>query len=595
MKGGRFFQSDRAVAIAVFIAMLFLVPAVSTLSAWFTHDDWYLMDEGTILYASYRSSLGEIPHTELPYFYTGGLEILLGYVFQLFGGTFAVARWTLGLNMAATAALTYLISRNLTIDKAIAACFAVAATAIAFGMNFHVYPAWYSGTLLLLALLLLWHGLQTTAKHRWLILSGVCLGLASSMKQTSGLYALFAFVICILLVSGQVSLLPSPRRMQSSLRLNTMFSAFVATPLVMLTFFVILLRSQLTFLNAVMFLTAPLVIIALSVRSVVLAWRNSSTAEKFLANVQTSLVPLVVGVALGFLPLVLLYVSQGGVEQLIGDSFINIRQVFANRYSVFKFAEEEATSNPFVFIRWLTLFVLPIAAALIGFFHSMRSRHSEQSLLLLLNSALIAFLYFTLYPIAIRMYVLFLAPLVTISAAYFADKVLKKFFTSKAFRASVVVALFAFLVVMYLGSRSLGGDLHLIADTKAGLLDDHFGNALVSQGAIDYLKPVLQYIDRRPEEESFVGFDVFQKLIAFVTRRKIHTDYLQRHYFFEITHDDFAALKHLAEDKQIDIIVIGKRYLSHSPPESALFEYMNKNYSLALDSRTHLVYQRIPQ
>jgi hypothetical protein len=193
------------------------------------------------------------------------------------------------------------------------------------------------------------------------------------------------------------------------------------------------------------------------------------------------------------------------------------------------------------------------------------------------------------------MYVLFLAPLVTISAAYFADKVLKKFFTSKAFRASVVVALFAFLVVMYLGSRSLGGDLHSIADTKAGLLDDHFGNALVSQAAIDYLTPVLQYIERRPEEESFVGFDVFQKLIAFVTRKKIHTDYLQRHYFYEITPDDFAALKHLAEDKQIDIIVIGKRYLSHSPPENALFEYMNKNYSLALDSRTHLVYQRIPQ
>jgi hypothetical protein len=117
----------------------------------------------------------------------------------------------------------------------------------------------------------------------------------------------------------------------------------------------------------------------------------------------------------------------------------------------------------------------------------------------------------------------------------------------------------------------------------------------VSQTAIDYLRPVLGYIESRPPEESFVSFDVFQKLIAFVTRRNIHTDYLQRLYFHEVTSDDFVALKHLAEDKKIDIIVIGKRYLSNSRSEHILFDYLNKNHSLVIDNQTHLVYQRIRQ
>jgi len=586
-------QSETGVAIAISIAILFVVPAVSTLSAWFTHGDWYLMDEGTILYAAYRSSLGELPHTEIPYFYTGGLEILLGIVFRIFGSTFAVARWTLGVNMALTAALTYLISRKLSVGKTIAACFAVIATTLAYGMNFHIYPAWYGSTCLLLALLFMWNGLQT-GERRWLLVAGVCLGVASSMKQTSGIYGLFAFVLSVLLLSG--GLFPLSVSKQPTKKTNVTLAVLAATPIATLIFFVILLRSQLTLLNVIMFLGTPLIVIAFTLRTVMVMSRSHGGAERFVSETKMVLLPVFAGFALGFLPVALIYAVQGNLGQFVGDSFINIQQAFAHRYSVFKFVEDEATSNPFVFVRWLTLFVIPIAAALIGFLYSIRNglKCGELRLLLLL-SVLIAFSYFTLYPIAIRMYVLFLLPLVTISAAYFAGIVLSRLFGSTMLRVSTVISIFVLVAMIYLGARSFSGDLDVITTTKVGLLNQHAGNALVSQETIDYLRPVLGYIEHRPTEESFVGFDVFQKLIAFVTRKKIQTDYLQRHYFNEITPDDFAALKHLAEDRKIDIVVIGRRYLSGSQPEQSLFDYLNSRYDLALDNQTHLVYQRIPK
>ncbi len=590
--------SDIVIAIVIFIAMLFLVPAISLLSVRFTSDFWYLMDEGTILYAAHRSSLGELPHIDTAYFYSGGFEILLGYVFNMFGSTLAVARWTLGVNMAATASLVYLICRRISIDWSVAAGFAVIATGLGYGMNFHIYPAWYSGTLLLIAVLFMWKGMLQRERWLWICLAGVCLGIASSLKQTSGLYGLFSFMLWVLIVTGRLPFSTARSMKHSPALLKIGATVLLSIPITILVFFVLILRSHLTLLNIAMFLTVPAIMLLYGINTVIRKWKDSpDVAGCFVSEAVQKIAALVFGAGLGLLPIFLLYIVRGGFLQFVGDSFLNIEQVAAARYSVFKFVDEAAMSNAIVFVRWLILFIAPIITALISFYVVIRKNVlNNQHQLILLISILIAVLYLTLYPIAIRMYVLFLLPLVIIAIAYCTDVILKRISTSPPVRLFVVLGMFVIIVTAYVGSRSLAGDLGRISAGAGdvGLLDQERGNVYVPKTTINYLHPVLEYLENRPQEESVVALDMFTKLVAFVSNRKIEVDYWQRHYFNEITADDFLDLKHLIEERTIDIIVIGKNHLTNARSESMLFEFLAKKYTLALDNQTHLVYQRIP-
>ncbi len=585
-------RKDFLPAAGIFVGMLLLVPFLSVLSVRFTSDDWYLMDEGTVLYTAFRSSLGAPPHIDGPYYYSGGLEVLLGSVFSLFGSTFAVARWTLGVNMGATASIVYLLCTRLSIDRATGAILAVAITAVGYAMNFHVYPAWFATTLLLIAVLLMWQGVQNR-NTLTLIATGFCLGAASALKQTAGLYGLFAFTLFTLIVGSHLR--PTITTPHGSHRVNLWLAFLAALPSAILMFFVLLLRNQLMLINVVMFLTVPAVMVVYATKSVVDVRRRSPyEAASYVHLSRRVLGSLHFGFLLGFLLLVAYFTLHGGIGKFFSEAFVNVQQAFANRYTVFKFMEDPAANNPLVMLRWFILYIIPVATAVFAFRFTTRQDRSDVRIqLLLLASITIAILFFTLYPIAIRMYVLFLFPFVAIPLAFLADAALKRVIPSSLVRSSLLITAIVLAIGAYVVGRQLAGDLPKITTGNVAVLDQKGGDVYVPQATMDYVGPVLSYLEGRPKTESFVGFDVFNKLIAFITQRKIHADYLQRHYFNEITPEDFAELRRSADENRIDTIVIGKAYLTGSLQEQILFEYLKKNYTLALNNTTHLVFQRI--
>jgi hypothetical protein len=586
------------IAVAgVFCATLALHPLVSILSNMFTFDRWYLMDEGTILYAAFRSATGFYPHLDGPYYYSGGLEIMLGWIFRCCGIAFSVARFTLATTMATTAALVFVLLTRLAIDRWLAVLFAILGTALAFGMNYHCYPAWYALPPILAAILFFWNGIRRLRpSYSYLLSAGILLGLSISVKQTMGLFTFLAFTLASFLILPQASTetsrtvsIPQGKAMRGIALLGII-------PILILVAFTVLIGSRLTLINIVMFLVVPGIYVGYSLAHL----RGLGDAPETLVVFPRILVGVVIalgtGVILGLLPLASFYALHAGLGQFIADSFLNVRGAVEGSYSEFKFVNEDATANVFVFLRWFLLFLLPLAISVIAFVISRKQTgDQERRGLLAIVSFSIAILYFTLFPIAIRMYVLFLVPLLLVPAAYSTDILLKRLMGTVWKRALVVGVGGCVLLGAYVGARSLAGDLQHIAYRGSYVLSDHTGDVALPKESYTYIEPVVRYMEARPAGESSLTVDIFNKLIGFLSQKPVLFDHLRQHHSLSITEDDLNAMVDVLRSEKVDMVVIGRDYLVDPSQEKRLERLLLPRYTIAIKNDHHIIFQKVGQ
>ena len=159
---------------------------IAALSIWTVLDrGWVPFDEGTIAQAAERVLTGELAHRDFTDPYTGGLPYWHALAMRVFGVSLLAPRYALFI-----ACLLWLPALWWLARRACGARWAGVVTVIGAWWSLPIYPAamptWYLlfGATWILVALERW---RATERIRWLVLAGLCCGVAVIIKQT-GLY-----------------------------------------------------------------------------------------------------------------------------------------------------------------------------------------------------------------------------------------------------------------------------------------------------------------------------------------------------------------------------------------------------------------------
>jgi hypothetical protein len=212
-----------------------------------------------------------------------------------------------------------------------------------------------------------------------------------------------------------------------------------------------------------------------------------------------------------------------------------------------------------------------------------------------LTSAVLAALHFTLFPVLGGIYLLYFLPLIALPFVFLFESRLKSIIAKPLGRALTLLCLLVLLTAAYLGSRLAAGDWARqdIVANEIDRLDVERGGIYMPVKYIEYITPILEYLERRPQVESLLAFDRTCEAIAFLTGRASLVDYSLKYYEHSgLSEQELSGIEHIAEEHKIDTIVIGKSFLADSQAELSLFDYLKKNYTLVLNNRTHVIYQR---
>lgn len=590
--------SDGVVATVLLLLSLALVPLVARVSAYFANEIWCLFDDTAIAYAGYRASLGEYPHIGYQYLYAGGLEILLGWTFSLFGTSLGVAQWLLGLCMACSVAASYLLYSSAGLDRVTAVASSTLMVLIGYTLNFHIFPAWFAQALVIVGILLASYAL-VNEKLGYLVAAGSCAGLASSLKQTVGVYSLLGFVLAVILIlaasgSAQEQTTKQAGRVSAFVRIR--FALLLIVPLVVAAFLLYVTRTRLTPQVFVMFLSVPMIVAATTVGMVwVRVRRKPSDLYPMVRRAERALVWLAVGFLLGFLPIVLFYATEGGLSQFASDTFIRVESEISRRFAEFDFASERLRDKPLVMLRGLVVFVSPLISVLLGVALGMRSvMHGQRrATVIVVSASVLAILYMTLFPNPNRVHVLFALPLIALAYVYGLDLLLKRVLPKSSSRAVGVLAILFVPIVLYLAARVAVGDVQKLVSDEIGVLDDDRGNIYVPLVTKDRLLPVLRYLKTRPPSESFLAFDPYNKALAFLADRPLEVDYKQRHQYREVDDADVRMTLAIVRARKVDTVVMGLETLKGTETEQELQTYLQDHYTLELTTTQYLVYQRV--
>jgi len=596
----RWQKGDFAAAVPIFACMLILVPVISKLSAHFSSEVWCLFDDGNIAYAGYRSSLGELPHMAFPYYYSGGFEIVLGLLFAVFGTSFQVAQWTLGLCMAFTGSLAYYMHSWSGIDRFNAVVSSLIAVVVSYAMNFHIFPMWFAQAMIILGILLMITG-RTRDRSLLILAAGACLGVASAMKQTAGIYAMCGFILAEALLESSDMQNAAPESLQSILwspRLRIKLGVVLLFPVVVLTLLTYVVRSHLSVLHFVMLLLFPAIIVITGVWKLwSVGTRSASMCQLLVHRYQRRVGVLVLGFTVGFLPLVALYVVNGGVVQFISDSFLGVQEVVSKRYMEFNFADTNFFESPLVLVRRLGAYLVPsvFAAACfaVSLYRMNRGSNERSTQVLMLNSVTLSTLFLMLYPNPNRVHLLFVMPMVVLPYTFLLDHVLRSRVGSSFARRVILFLVLLLPLSAYFGGKYVSGHLDGMIAREITVLDRQRGNIYLPKEMANYVAPVVNYLNSRKTSESFIGYDVYNRAYAFLTGRRIQVDYFQRHQYGELEDRDVLDIVSLSSERTIDTIVLAKSSLRNTRAEEQLFEYLSHHYTLALSTPTHVVFQRL--
>jgi hypothetical protein len=182
------------------------VVAVGVAAAWYFHLgiglslEW--TDEGQIVYPSWRVAQGALPYRDFMQLYGPSVFFLNGVLLRLFGADLSVIRVLLIVVKAAVAALAYAAARMVAPRP-----FALAAAALliaSWGAPIWVfnapYPNHYAMALILAGLVTFVAGQQRLLVA--CLVAGLCFGVASTFKQTAGLFAYIALGLVLLRRGG---------------------------------------------------------------------------------------------------------------------------------------------------------------------------------------------------------------------------------------------------------------------------------------------------------------------------------------------------------------------------------------------------------
>jgi hypothetical protein len=145
-------------------------------------------DEGHMIYSSWRTAEGALPYRDFPHLYGPSLFFLNGALLHWFGADLAVVRCSLVVWKASLAVLVFLAARRVAPPALALAAYAVLVAV--FGTPWWIFSTPYAqhyASVLNLAGLLLVLVLRRPALGG--AAAGLCFGLATTFKQTTGAFA----------------------------------------------------------------------------------------------------------------------------------------------------------------------------------------------------------------------------------------------------------------------------------------------------------------------------------------------------------------------------------------------------------------------
>lgn len=158
-----------------------------------------LLDEGYILYNSWRLASGAVPYRDFFMLYPPGMFMLLGGLMRLVGATVWVGRVTVVVCALLVALLVHALSRRFT-DHGSA--LAYAGISLLWGVPLYnsPFPNWYALPLLMGALWVA--SREDVSPFPDAVLVGGLVGIAAMVKQSIGVLAAGAFFVLLLMVFG---------------------------------------------------------------------------------------------------------------------------------------------------------------------------------------------------------------------------------------------------------------------------------------------------------------------------------------------------------------------------------------------------------
>ncbi len=276
-----------------------------------------LMDEGQVVYSSWRVAEGEMPYVGFHQLYGPSVFFVNGALLKLFGVDLRVIRLSLVVLKALVAVFVYVLTRRVA-SRPVALVLYGLLVAI-WGMPiwlFNTPYATYYATALSLAGLLL----ASAERARW-IASGVCMGLAMTFKQTQGIFAFLAIVLFVIVMTppraGPATHAARARQWAGGVRLLALGGT--------LAFAVAYVAPHLATVSAILMLAPLAVLVAGLVVREMAGWPPHDPAIAGLGPIAL----VSVGAAIPVLAYVALYWRIGALAAFVHDTMVGLPQQIA--------------------------------------------------------------------------------------------------------------------------------------------------------------------------------------------------------------------------------------------------------------------------
>ena len=304
--------SRRAVDWRIVLFCFVVVSAVYV--RWHLRRGWIPIDDGPVAQSAERAMRGELPHRDFDELYTGGLALVNGMAFRVFGTNLWTLRLVLfGVFLVWLPAVFYTASRF--VRPYAAACVGFLAVVWSLPNYPGAMASWYSLFLATFGTAFLLRFLEDRCSA-WLFLAGIVGGL-SFLAKVIGLYYV-AGVLLFLVFDAQVAPAASGH---APARSRPAYPAFVTAGLtVFLATLVLVVRSHLHFMEFVQFVFPGILLAAFLVRE---EWTRRSTPDAVHFETLARLVlPFLAGVGLPVVMFGAWYARAGALPALIHGVFV---------------------------------------------------------------------------------------------------------------------------------------------------------------------------------------------------------------------------------------------------------------------------------
>ena len=192
------------------------IAVTAAAAAWFATGAWFTLewtDEGWLAYASWQVAEGAFPHRDFHDIYGPAYHLVSGSLLRLFGSELVVLRWAIALVKAVTVGLVFgvawrVVSPRLALGAGV---FLTGVWGAPWALFWTPYASHYAFAFGLLGATLV---LAARARPRQVFFAaGLCVGIAATFKQTTGLLFHLALLATLLAErpSNPVGSRPAPR------------------------------------------------------------------------------------------------------------------------------------------------------------------------------------------------------------------------------------------------------------------------------------------------------------------------------------------------------------------------------------------------